>query len=618
MVLPSIWVRCFVLQPKIIAGKRAFFPALSLLMIGFAADLFVLFEQLLISWLPIPQSRLLFLLAVMIMQGLIIFDGYLVMTSNIRMEVGYLHFCRDIGSFWDSGKDRSGFTALLPLLLLYMGSLGYFLIFHPIPEPSLHVGVVGAILGLVVIFAGTFLPMSLLCDAAPISLRHQFFFLRRGKEMLLSKKRVRLDEDVFFTRFEEARFLDPAYPLFRKTKGFSGDEIFSIRMEKDERPNIVFLFLESMRARDMGAYGARHGVTPNFDRYAKQGVLFENFYSNSVKTSRCAMAALFGMASDSDGMGVPAKIENSLISMADILRDEGYETAYLHNGALKFENQRDYFKRHGYDHVMGKAEIQTLCPGAPETSWGVHDEYMMRYGMKFLNERKNKPLFMTLFTISTHHPWRLPPGVAAQPPLTNATSYERYLQTVSYADSSLGLFLDHARRTGLSKNTIFFILGDHGFAMGEHEKNFNQQRGLYEEQVHVPLLVYADGRLEGGQRIAQLGSQLDLLPTVCDLLNLSPIHHAMGASLLRVYEKKPVFFHNPYMYGYFGVRQGELKLIYLKKTRQVELYDLSSDPFETRDLASSRPDLVAELLPKAKAYEKGLSSLYLSRRVAPL
>ncbi|GAB5411823.1 MAG: hypothetical protein ChlgKO_09370 [Chlamydiales bacterium] len=539
------------------------------------------------------------------------------MTSNIRMEVGYLHFCCNLGPFWDSGKDQ-GFVKMFSLLLLYMGSLGYFLIFHPIPEPSLHVGSVGAALGLIVIYAATFLPMGMLCDAAPIILRHQVFFLRRAKEMLLGKKSVRLDQGVFFTGQEKARYLNPSFPLFRMTQSFSGEQRFSLRIDEGEKPNIVFLFMESMRARDMGAYGGEHQVTPNFDRLAKEGVLFENFYSNSVKTSRCAMASLFGTPSDSDGLGIPAKVEGSLISIADILRDQGYETAYLHNGALKFENQREYFKKHGYDHVMGKAEIQGLCPNAPETSWGVHDEYMMRYATKFLQERGDKPLFMTLFTISTHHPWRLPPGVAPQSPLTNATSHERYLQTVSYADSSLGLFMDHAKRTGLTKNTIFFILGDHGFAMGEHDQNFNQQRGLYDEQVHVPLLLYADGRLDGGSRVKAPASQLDLLPTVFDLLSLSPIHHSMGASLLRADDERPVFFHNPYMYGYFGVRQGPLKLIYLKKTRQVELYDLVSDPFEKKNLASSRPDLVAALLPKARAYEKGLSSLYLSRKVAPL
>jgi phosphoglycerol transferase MdoB-like AlkP superfamily enzyme len=308
-----------------------------------------------------------------------------------------------------------------------------------------------------------------------------------------------------------------------------------------------------------------------------------------------------------------------MIGIADLLNNNGYSSSYLHNGLLQFENQLGFFANHGFDQIIGRDEILAKFPQSFKTSWGVHDEYLMRYAADWLaaEDQKGLPLFSTMFTISNHHPWTMPPGYEKSPTLSKKTAYQRYVQTFRYSDQALGLFIRLLREKGLMKKSIIFVLGDHGQPMGEHRENFSVQKGLYEENVHIPLAILAEGRITSPKRIQTPGSQIDLLPTIMDLLNLQEVTHHVGYSLLRKADNKRVFFHNPYGLRYLGLRDENYKCIYTLGSKEVELFDLAKDKEERHNLALNNPKVVEVYIDELLKFEHYYGTLYENYRIAP-
>ncbi|MCB1084486.1 MAG: sulfatase-like hydrolase/transferase, partial [Chlamydiia bacterium] len=166
------------------------------------------------------------------------------------------------------------------------------------------------------------------------------------------------------------------------------------------------------------------------------------------------------------------------------------------------------------------------------------------------------------------------------------------------------------------EKSILFILGDHGYPMGEHQ-NVSQQRYLYEENIHVPLLIFGEGRIIEPKRISTPCSQLDLVPPLMDLLSLHGFNLSIGSSLHRKIQDRTVYFHNPYAFKNFGCRRGKYKFIYTRMSQELELYDLEKDPEERKNIAHEMPKLAQELLHGVKDYERLFHRLYSEKRVVP-
>ena len=420
---------------------------------------------------------------------------------------------------------------------------------------------------------------------------------------------------------EQFTLVDPQYPLLKDTHGFSGPRLFDLSIPREQRPHVVFLFLESFRGRDVGVLGGRHNVTPNFDRLAQQGILFTQFYGNGVQTTRAVIASLFGLPPRFSTKSVQAANSSlPLIGMADLFNRRGYRSAYFFGGSLDFENQAAFFRNHGYAETHGEVQLQQHFPTAARTSWGYHDQYLLDYVADWLESRdqQGEPGFATVFTITNHHPWRVPDDFK---PRANDVSpeneYHRYLQTMQYTDHCLGRFIERLQQRGLDRKTVFFILADTGTPMGEHHDNHMLVNYLYDEGLHIPLLILAPGRTEGGRRVDVLGSQVDLLPTVMDIFQMTGLNHAVGTSLARDVPRRQVFFNNPFALQYQGMRQGNWKYIHCLGERRNYLFDVTRDPQETQDLAADHPQVVAECQAATAAVDAYMLWLYLSGRIAP-
>jgi arylsulfatase A-like enzyme len=196
--------------------------------------------------------------------------------------------------------------------------------------------------------------------------------------------------------------------------------------------------------------------------------------------------------------------------------------------------------------------------------------------------------FLHYLPIAGHHPYATP----ERGPFPESDDAGQYLNALHYGDAALGKFLDALHVRGLDTNTLFVIYGDHGEAFGQHDGNFGHTLFLYDENVHVPLLIAMPGILTKSKRVKRIASLIDLAPTVLDLLGLPAEPDYQGTSLLADGKRAALFFTD-YSLPLTGVRDGKWKFITELNASQARLFNVEADPNETQNLAKQHPELVA-------------------------
>ena len=556
----------------------------------------------------------------------LLFDFLLYCKTAVRVDVAFLSFLPMWGSFLSSAWELGlgGLAAGTVAILIAMRRV-YGYARHSVGQLkwTWAMGLAFPILGLSAVLGRQLQPALLDYSVGNLILANQTQ-VARGLIERISGRGV-FDEaaalELVVPKAERFERVSAEYPLLKRTTAFVGDRQFDLRIGTDERPHVVFLFLESFRAADIGVLGSKRGASPNFDRLAREGVLFTNFYGNGVQTTRGVIASLFGIPPCFSTLPVQSSNPNlPLIGIADLLNQRGYTSAFITGASLEFERKDQFFANHGYAEVLGRDELGKAYPNISKTSWGYHDEYLMEYLVDWLaaKDRQQQPAFVTSFTISHHHPWRVPDGYSA-PTFDTGTNHEyaHFLRTFHYSDHCLGLLVDRLRETGLDRRTILFVLADTAMPQGEHHENFMLVNYLYEENVHIPLLILAPGRLEKPVVIDDVAGQIDLLPTVMDLFGMTGLNHAIGTSLVRRVKGRVAYFNNPFSIRYQGMRQGNRKYLFSPGSQTSTLYDLDVDADEQNDLAAQFPELVRKYQEAVTNIDELLLRLYMSERFTP-
>ena len=540
--------------------------------VGFSQDLFLTLGICLL----IPISPFLTAGLGLFFHLYLLLDAWLMHHMHLRMKLCYLRHIRDLTSLYSSARKMGLFpflaisTCLISVHILFLSqfSLNFPLWYIPF---FLGSGIIA--------FIGT----SQLGTQA-YAVNNPLF-----QEMLNLQKHIKGKKSD----------TSPIPNSFH----FSGPKLLNLENMK-EPPHIIFLFLESFGQKATGTKS-----TPHYEKLKQEGFFFSRFYSNGTLTYRALLSALFGIPPGSSAEGLKPYVKVPFFGLPEILKRAGYQTSFQQSGSLCFDRQKDFLKPH-FDELYDHHNIST----SPCFGWGIDDEHLMHYSINWLENQK-KPTFLTLFTISNHHPWLLPKHY-------NAPSFgfppnhpqERFLQTIHYTDSCLGLFVDLLKEKQLSKKTILFILGDHGQPMGEHQDNFCNSRFLFEENVHIPLLILADGNITQPKEIDTLSSQVDLMPTIIDLLNLKLDLPHVGDSLLRENQDRTIFLQNPYSEGFMAARTGPWKWI------SGELYHLIQDPQEIHNIAALHPEIEEYLHQQSEQFFASIDAYYsqLSLKTTPL
>ena len=496
--------------------------------------------------------------------------------------------------------------------------------------------------------------------------------------------------------------------LWRPADGESALELSTLELRARRRapaPPVIFISIDTLAARHTSLHGYARDTTPRLRRLAEESVVFERCWANAPWTVPSYMSQFTGLypkvfqrelaelgPDDLQGFHLP----RGRLTLAEMLRAAGYRTgAFVDSPWL---TARRGFTQ-GFDHY----DTSAAAIGIEDPAGGLR--HLAPLALEWLAAEPDEPAFAFLQAVDVHapylpaEPWAgalasdgrgssgeplpvgpigglfgvIPPHVvrAVQPEgdlpaeLAPGPFADAYDEEILALDAALGELFDGLRATGLLDRAVLVLSADHGESMTEHEWFFDHGL-LYEESLHVPLLVRLPGGRHGGLRVEQPVQLVDLWPTVAELAGLElPAGHLHGASLVPLIEDpalprdpplaqgtlqnaaavvsdgwKLIQTHpaeaplhtlaihpraHPILRERFPELQGDRhdvrRLVELLKAAPaeaaalqeqlgeelagpyLELYHLPGDPLEERDLAAKRPDVVAEL---ARLLQAGL------------
>jgi arylsulfatase A-like enzyme len=382
------------------------------------------------------------------------------------------------------------------------------------------------------------------------------------------------------------------------------------------RPPHVFVYLiDTLRADHLGAYGYPRPTSPHIDAFAREAARFANAVAQTSWT-RPAVASLFtGLHPPAHGVvRADRALAPDLPTLPEVLQGLGYQTwGIVTNGnvAPAFGFGRG-FERYHYLPERHPVEMHQLSDRVNELAFD------------WLAERNDeRPLFFYLHTSDPHSPYtprapfreRLAPEV--RDPGAGSRAHMRRLQLgeqlgaqagadvralydaeIAFNDASFGAFLEKLRELDLYADSLIVLLSDHGESFAEHG-SWQHGTTLYGEVLEIPLVIRLPGGRGSGRVLHELARQVDLLPTLLDLLGREPPAALEGRSLLPLFDggaAAPVT-----AFAHLARRRGEWesalhtdhKLIRTRAAadgaERVRLYDLAADPLERRDLAARDP-----------------------------
>lgn len=373
--------------------------------------------------------------------------------------------------------------------------------------------------------------------------------------------------------------------------------------------NLVYILIDTARA---DAFAPGDVIkTPAYDELASHSARFTNAYNNENWTKPSVATTLSGVYPSThhtkrDDSAVPEDLE--LISQR--LKRDGFATAgFVANGYVSkkfgFEKGWDHFTNYIRESRSSEAEKvyaealawlekqREAAPGKryflyiqtidPHVNYAVDEKYWAPY----LPGGKQSSLGS--ISAADQNALSDKKGNVAAGDL--AWLKALYSGEITYHDEHMGKFLDAARAQGLLDNTAIIVSNDHGEELGERDR-FGHGHSLYEEIIRSPLLVHFPPLLPDGTVIDDIVEQVDMVPTMLDLLGLEPSPQAEGQSLLPLITGEPVsrptYAITEFLDGRRSVRVGHYKLMRSNGT-MVRVFDLEADPGEQKNLSASAP-----------------------------
>lgn len=315
-----------------------------------------------------------------------------------------------------------------------------------------------------------------------------------------------------------------------------------------QRPNVLFIVMESFSAKIMKSLGGLPDVAVHLDSLSKEGLLFRNFYATSFRTDRGLVSILSGFPSQptTSVMKMP-KVSQNLQSITAMLRHNGYSAQYYYGGDANFTNMRSYLMGTGFQKIVSDQDFPS---NERLSKWGVHDHLVFEKLLADLRqEQTNRPWFKVIQTSSSHEPFDVP--------------YHRLdnkiLNAFAYADNSIGHFIGELKKMPQWKNTLVVLVADH---LGCYPQNIDN---LSVARYHIPL-IFLGGALKGSGNIDIYGSQTDIAATLLGQMGIG--HQAFPYSKDIFNSQSPhfAFFTFP---DAFGLVDSDNQVIYNNESKKV-------------------------------------------------
>lgn len=422
------------------------------------------------------------------------------------------------------------------------------------------------------------------------------------------------------------------------------------------KPNVLYIMADELGYYEPGFMGGKNIRTPNLDRMAAEGIRFNNLFAGSSVCAPTRCTFLTGKHSGhtsvrSNGGGTPLRAEET--TLASMLKPLGYATGGFGKWGCGGRDSTGVPEKHGFDVFLGyydqvhahtyyppylirNSEEVPLADNEPPSSGKTYSQYVIHdAAVEFIrkNARARRPFFAYLPYTPPHGLFNIPDEDPAWPLYQNKPWPEearRYAAMVTMLDRQVGEILALLRQLGIDDNTLVFFSGDNGgadyFKSSEHPRGVHsanrhpgtgvEYRGrkgnLYEGGLRIPFIARWPGNIQPGSVTDHLGYFPDILPTVAEVTGATAPPDVDGLSLLPTLIGEKAAGHkqaeHEFLYWEIGVwtaiRQGNWRAVKPGRDRAWELYNLSTDPSESNNLASAEPAVLSRLVTLAtKAHE---------------
>jgi phosphoglycerol transferase MdoB-like AlkP superfamily enzyme len=340
------------------------------------------------------------------------------------------------------------------------------------------------------------------------------------------------------------------YPLMKKSIYLDS------RSKAEKKPviktgqNVIVIFAESLSQFFLqeDQHGLK-GLTPNIHAMMSESYEFTNMYCSNFPTIKGTIAALGSSlytVSKMQGIrsGFRTPVPCNFFFLSNVLEKYGYTSLHVQGGSGIFGGMSDLFvKKQNYSKFLGweSVELQSFAKNDRNSDWGMRDEDIFKYTVKYMEENDNKkPFVLTISTIDMHPPFD------ALYKTPNAKGI-RLLNCLYSTDKGIGVFWDYFKKSRYYKNTVVIVVADHAMGGGNEYETF---LGRYKKEAHpfcdfIPCFMYLPGNKEyTGKKNATFCTNLDILPTLLDMMNVDCPNPFMGLSIFSERPKYPVQLTN--------------------------------------------------------------------------
>ncbi|MAS92679.1 MAG: sulfatase [Verrucomicrobiales bacterium] len=417
-------------------------------------------------------------------------------------------------------------------------------------------------------------------------------------------------------------------------------------------PNIVLIVADDLGYGDLGCYGNKENKTPAIDSLADSGVLFTDFHSSGPMCTPTRASLLTGryqqrLGPEFDG-ALSGKTQRSTglphgtVTIAEALKEKGYATACYGKWHLGYEPPW-LPPSHGFDEFRGLAsgdgDHHTQIDRSGNEDWwngesiamekGYTADLLTKYSLDFIQRNQDRPFFLYLPHLAIHFPWQGPDdpphrqkgkdyskdkwGVIPDP--GNVSPHVKGM--IESLDQSVGAVVSSLEKLGLREDTLVIFTSDNGgyLTYGKNFRNISsngpfrgQKTEIYEGGHRVPTIISWPGKISPGVSDETAHSN-DIFPTILGALNAENTWEDFdGYDLFPHLENQTpladrmLFWR---MRDRSAVRDGKWKLCGIGK--RLELYDLESDPGETKDLSEENPEILSRLLESWEDWNKKMA-----------
>ena len=397
------------------------------------------------------------------------------------------------------------------------------------------------------------------------------------------------------------------------------------------KPNIVILFIDDMGYGDIGPFGNQVNQTPHLDRMAEEGIKFTQFYVANTACTPSRSALLTGTYAHRIGMdggngnlvvtfpGDKRGLNPNEITIAEMLRENGYATGCFgkwhlgdqpqfmplaqgfdtyfgipySNDMWPLHTSKNPITKRKYEPLPVMSQDQAVAHVEDGVDQSLLAEVFTDKAIAFIKKNQKKPFFCYIPHAHVHKPRY------ARPEYLKRAEGNVDRAHVEEIDDSIGRVLHTLKDLKLDRNTLVIFTSDNGAASGMSSGPLRGGKGgpKYEGHMRVPTLAWWPGTIPAGSISKEIGVTTDLLPSLAKLtVSKVPddrIIDGKDISDVLLGKKDAQSPHQLHYYENEGIRRGDWKLV--KKGSRSELYDLSKDPGERKDLSRNHPELVKEL-----------------------